>query len=107
MLKQVIEGLNRKLDQMNKLTENLQVSVEQKDREIQKIRSIYSLRTKNHEQAQSHKQKTKKERGCQTAVNLIDNQREYETFSYLYDKDQDLIRSEKEGLLRYMRKEVV
>ena len=51
MLKQVIEGLNRKLDQMNKLTENLQVSVEQKDREIQKIRSIYSLRTKNHEQA--------------------------------------------------------
>ena len=51
MLKQVTEGLNRKLDQMNKLKENLQVSVEQKDREIQKFRSIYSLRTKNHEQA--------------------------------------------------------
>jgi hypothetical protein len=38
---------------------------------------------------------------------LVDNHREYETYSYLYDKDQDLLKGEKAALLKYMRKEVV
>jgi hypothetical protein len=49
----------------------------------------------------------KKEKSCQTVINMMENQREYETFSYLYDKDQDLLKSEKAGLLKYLRKEVV
>lgn len=40
-------------------------------------------------------------------INLVENLREYETYSYLYDKDQDLLKGEKEALLKYMRKEVV
>ena len=38
---------------------------------------------------------------------MMENQKEYETYSYLYDKDQDLLKSEKTSLLKYMRKEVV
>ena len=49
-----------------------------------------------------------KERGVQTVVsNRVDNQREYETYSYLYDKDTEMMRGEKEAMLKYMRREVV
>lgn len=51
--------------------------------------------------------KTRKDKSAQTVINLVDNHREYETYSYLYDKDQDLLKGEKTALLKYMRKEVV
>eukprot|EP00347_Sterkiella_histriomuscorum_P007863 403347270 len=107
LLKQVIDGLNTKIDSMQKLTENLKLTIDQKDREIQKIRSIYSMRGKKSEIVEAKNKKIKRDMGIQTVINLQDNKAEYETFSYLYDKDQDLIRSEKGSLLKYLRKEVV
>ena len=37
----------------------------------------------------------------------MDERKEYEAFSYVYDKDQELLKSEKGSLLRFMRQEVV
>lgn len=46
----------------------------------------------------------KKDKGMQTVLsNMMGDQKEYETFSYLYEKDQELLKSEKTSLLKYMR----
>ena len=108
-MKETIERLNMKMDGMREHTERLQTVIGEKEREIQKIRSIYSMRG-YREQANPVTvagKKSKKDRSVQTVINLVDNASEYETFSYLYDKDQDLLRSEKDSLLKYMRREVV
>ncbi|CDW75895.1 UNKNOWN [Stylonychia lemnae] len=68
---------------------------------------ILNMKGGKTELSQAARQKVKRDKAVQTAVNLVDNRTEYETFSYLYDKDQDLIRSEKGSLLKYLRKEVV
>lgn len=48
---------------MQRLTENLKLTIEQKDREIQKIRSIYSMKGKKSEIVEARNKKIKRDFG--------------------------------------------
>jgi hypothetical protein len=133
-LRQVIEGLTTKVDQLQSSTGNLKRALDSKDRELARLKSVNQLRQPvvvSHPSrfttstasvqpvgASANVRSTGygygyaskgKERGVQTLVNMgeLEGNKEYETFSYLYDKDQELLRGEKDALLKYMRKEVV
>ena len=57
---------------------------------MQRMRSIHSIRLGQAKAGgwdTSAARSKKKDRSVQTALNMMDNHKEYETFSYLYDKD--------------------
>ena len=96
------------------MTKHLESSIETKDKELSRLRNIHQIRLNQTKGTTStsanwvpNKTKKKSDKGVQTVINGSNNQVEYETFSYLYDKDQNLISTEKSALLKYMRKEVV
>ncbi|TNV85933.1 hypothetical protein FGO68_gene1439 [Halteria grandinella] len=111
-LRSVIEGLTSKIDKMHVSTQSLQSTLDAKDRELNRMKQIHQIRlqttpTKTWDSQHQIMKARKKEKACQTVVNMAENNKEYETYSYLYDKDQDLLKSEKHGLMKYLRKEVV
>jgi len=68
VLKQIIEGLNKKLENMQKLTDNLQMTIDQKESEISRLRSVQALIKQKTSESFSglvkKKQSLKKEKAC-------------------------------------------
>lgn len=94
-----------KIDGLQELCSDLKATVEAKDREILKIRSIAA----HHNAATRVRRAGKKtvDEGVQTVLKLQQTGQLHEqTYLQLYERDLTLIRSEKDALLRYMRESV-
>jgi fatty acid-binding protein DegV len=84
--------------------------VTQKDRELARMRSIHAIRLGQAKAGgwDPTQKVRKREKSVQTVIGSVaDQNQERETYGFVQDIDMDMLRSEKQAFLRYMRHEVV